>query len=164
MVVNERDEIGSDLVPDYMTSVRDGGFYGWPYSYFGQHVDERVKPLVLVLVQRARAPDFALGTHVAPLGLTFDATDATGNLIRGGAFIGLQRGSRNCDPPAGYEVVFVAFRDGQPHGKSVVVLDGFRDAQGNARGRPWVSSSRHGALLVADDVGNAVWRVTGAAQ
>ena len=150
-VVNERDELGSDLVPDYLTSVRDGGFYGWPWSYFGRHVDARVQPPRPDLVEKAIVPDYALGAHVAPLGLAF---------AHGGAFIG-QHGSWNRRPPSGYNVVFVPFADGRPQGGPQVVLSGFLDAQGNARGRPvGVAVDRSGALLVADDVGNAVWRLS----
>jgi glucose/arabinose dehydrogenase len=157
-VVNERDELGSDLVPDYLTSVQDGGFYGWPYSYFGDHVDKRVKPQRPDLVQKAIKPDYALGNHVAPLGLVF-AQDA--KLPFGeGVFIG-QHGSWNRRPHSGYNVVFVAFTDGVPHGLPVEVLGGFLSDEGEAYGRPvGVALDKHGALLVADDVGNAVWRVT----
>jgi glucose/arabinose dehydrogenase len=157
-VVNERDELGSDLVPDYLTSVRDGGFYGWPYSYFGDHVDKRVEPQRPDLVQKAIRPDYALGNHVAPLGLTFSANS---KLPFGeGAYIG-QHGSWNRRPHSGYNVVFVAFTDGVPHGLPFEVLGGFLSDQGEAYGRPvGVAIDRHGALLVADDVGNAVWRVT----
>lgn len=159
-VVNERDELGSDLVPDYLTSVREGGFYGWPYSYFGVHLDPRVKPQRPELVATAIKPDYALGSHVAPLGLTFHDAQLLPAQYRSGAFIGLH-GSWNRDPPAGYEVVFVPFRDGMPVGEVATVLTGFLDARGNARGRPvGVEVDRQGALLVADDVGNAVWRVT----
>ena len=149
-VVNERDEIGSDLVPDYLTSVKDGGFYGWPYSYYGKHVDERVKPPRPDLVEKAIVPDYALGSHVAPLGLVF---------ARGGAFIGLH-GSWNRRPPSGYKVVFVPFSNGRPSGPPEDVLTGFLDDKGRAMGRPvGVAIDARGALLVADDVGNAVWRV-----
>ena len=158
--VNERDEIGSDLVPDYMTSVQDGGFYGWPYSYYGQHVDVRVKPPRPDLVAKALVPDYALGPHTASLGLAF----YSGNLLpahyAGGAFIG-QHGSWNRRPASGYRVVFVPFADGKPSGKVEEVLTGFLDADGNARGRPvGVATDKAGALLVADDVGNVIWRVT----
>jgi glucose/arabinose dehydrogenase len=149
-VVNERDEIGSDLVPDYLTSVRDGAFYGWPYSYFGQHVDKRVEPQRPDLVAKAIKPDYALGTHVAPLGLAFS---------KEGAFIG-QHGSWNRRPPSGYNVVFVPFADGKPSGSPTEVLSGFLSPKGEAYGRPvGVALDRRGGLLVADDVGNAVWRV-----
>lgn len=158
--VNERDEIGSDLVPDYMTSVVDGGFYGWPYSYYGQHVDERVKPARPDLVAQARVPDYALGPHTASLGLAFYEGTALPARYHGGAFIG-QHGSWNRRPPSGYRVVFVPFKDGRPSGKVEDVLTGFLDADGNARGRPvGVVEDRRGALLVADDVGNIIWRVT----
>ena len=160
VTVNERDEIGNDLVPDYMTSVKDGGFYGWPYSYYGQHVDTRVSPQRPDLVAKAIVPDYALGAHTASLGLTFN----TGNLFppsfAGGAFIG-QHGSWNRKPRNGYKVIFVPFTDGKPSGKPQDILTGFLDNDGNARGRPvGVKIDKQGALLVADDVGNTVWRVT----
>ncbi|HZM34781.1 MAG TPA: sorbosone dehydrogenase family protein [Burkholderiales bacterium] len=158
--VNERDELGSDLVPDYLTTVKEGGFYGWPYSYFGSHVDERVEPGRSDLVAKAIVPDYALGAHVAPLGLAFYDAQRFPERFRGGAFIG-QHGSWNRRPPSGYNVVFVPFREGRPFGLPEVVLEGFLDAEGNAKGRPvGVAIDRTGALLVADDVGNAVWRVT----
>ena len=158
-VVNERDEIGSDLVPDYLTSVKDGGFYGWPYSYFGQHVDTRVKPERPDLVAKAIAPDYALGNHVAPLGLTFSSGNALPDTYRNGAFVGMH-GSWNRRPHSGYKVVFVPFADGRPSGKPVDVLTGFLSEDGDARGRPvGVEIDRRGALLVADDVGNVVWRL-----
>jgi glucose/arabinose dehydrogenase len=164
VAVNERDELGDNLVPDYMTSVRDGGFYGWPYSYFGQHADDRVKPQRPDLVAKAIAPDYALGAHTASLGLTFN----TGNLfppeMANGAFIG-QHGSWNRKPHAGYKVVFVPFADGKPSGMPQDVLTGFLNDKGEAQGRPvGVRIDNQGALLVADDVGNAVWRVTPAAK
>jgi glucose/arabinose dehydrogenase len=164
VAVNERDELGNDLVPDYMTSVQDGGFYGWPYSYFGQHVDVRVSPQRADLVAKAIVPDYALGAHTASLGLTFN----TGNLfapeMAGGAFVG-QHGSWNRKPRAGYKVIFVPFANGKPSGPPQDVLTGFLNDQGEARGRPvGVTIDKHGALLVADDVGNAVWRVTPAAR
>jgi len=162
-VVNERDELGNDLVPDYLTRVDAGAFYGWPYSYWGQHVDTRVKPQKPDLVASTRAPDFALGSHVAPLGLTFATGQKLGDGYADGAFIGLH-GSWNRDPLSGYKVVFVPFRNGQPTGSMVEVLGGFLDTDLNARGRPvGVAIARDGALLVADDVGNAVWRVSAAA-
>ncbi|GGY67336.1 sorbosone dehydrogenase [Marinobacter zhanjiangensis] len=157
-VVNERDELGSDLVPDYLTSVRRGAFYGWPYSYYGQHVDDRVKPQKPELVARAVVPDFALGAHVAPLGLAFNNDGVAG--LGEGAFVGLH-GSWNRRPLNGYEVVFVPFTDGRPAGPIQVVLSGFLSEDGNARGRPvGVSLDGRGGLLVADDVGNSVWRIT----
>jgi glucose/arabinose dehydrogenase len=160
-VVNERDERGGDLVPDYLTAVRDGGFYGWPYSYFGQHVDPYVKPQRPELVARAIAPDYALGPHVAPLGLAFHhGRGAVPARYAGGAFIGLH-GSWNRKPLSGYRVVFVPFAGGRPSGPIEDVLTGFIDAEGNARGRPaGVAVSADGAVLVADDVGNAMWRLT----
>lgn len=158
-VVNERDELGSDLVPDYLTSVKDGAFYGWPYSYYGQHVDKRVQPENPDMVAKAIAPDYALGNHVAPLGLTFASGDLLPERWRNGAFVGLH-GSWNRNPPSGYKVVFVPFADGKPSGKPEDVLTGFLDEDGQARGRPvGVAIDKAGALLVADDVGNAVWRV-----
>ncbi len=160
--VNERDEIGSDLVPDYMTSVREGGFYGWPYSYFGRHVDVRAKPPRPELVAKAIVPDYALGPHTASLGLTFYEGRLLPQRYANGAFIG-QHGSWNRKPPSGYKVIFVPFADGRPAGEAEDVLTGFLDAQGNARGRPvGVAVDKAGALLVADDVGNIVWRVTAA--
>jgi glucose/arabinose dehydrogenase len=161
--VNERDEIGSDLVPDYMTSVVDGGFYGWPYSYFGQHVDARVKPPRPDLVAKALAPDYALGPHTASLGLVFSrAAAALPARYAEGVFVG-QHGSWNRRPPSGYRVIFVPFANGKPAGAVQDVLTGFLDADGNARGRPvGVAIDGAGALLVADDVGNTVWRVTNA--
>jgi glucose/arabinose dehydrogenase len=162
--VNERDEIGSDLVPDYMTSVRDGGFYGWPYSYYGQHVDVRVKPQRPDLVASAIKPDYALGPHTASLGLAFsDGARLLPAAFAQGAFIG-QHGSWNRSPQSGYKVLFVPFAGAQPSGAPVEVLTGFLAPNGDAQGRPvGVAIDSKGALLVADDVGNKVWRVTGAA-
>jgi glucose/arabinose dehydrogenase len=158
-VVNERDELGSDLVPDYLTSVKDGAFYGWPWSYYGQHVDERVKPPRPDLVAKAIAPDYALGPHTGSLGLTF----YDGPLLRqyaGGAIVG-QHGSWNRRPRSGYKVIYIPFSGGQPSGPAQDVLTGFLDEDGNALGRPvGVAVDGKGALLVADDVGNVVWRVT----
>lgn len=162
VVVNERDEIGDQLVPDYLTRVREGAFYGWPYSYYGQHVDERVKPADPAQVAKAIAPDYALGAHVAALGLTFSQARGFPAKFADGAFIGLH-GSWNRSKPVGYKVVFVPFASGQPQGDPVDVLTDFLDKDGNARGRPvGVAFDRHGALLVADDVGNQVWRVSAA--
>ncbi len=161
--VNERDEIGSDLVPDFMTAVRDGAFYGWPYSYYGQHVDARVKPQRPDLVARAVMPDYALGAHTASLGLVFYRGGLLPQRYAGGVFIG-QHGSWNRQPRSGYKVIFVAFADGHPTGAPEDVLAGFVDAQGNALGRPvGVAVDQTGTLLVADDVGNVIWRVTPAA-
>jgi glucose/arabinose dehydrogenase len=158
-VVNERDELGSDLVPDYLTSVREGGFYGWPYSYFGQHVDARVKPPRPDLVAQSIVPDYGLGAHVAPLGLAFYDAKLLPSRYEGGAFIGLH-GSWNRRPLSGYKVVFVPFANGKPAGRMEDVLTGFVDPDGNAYGRPvGVAIDKTGAILVADDVGNAVWRV-----
>lgn len=157
--VNERDELGDNLVPDYMTSVEEGGFYGWPYSYFGQHVDERVKPQRPELVAQALVPDYALGAHTASLGLEFYTGDLFPDRYRNGAFIG-QHGSWNRSELSGYKVVFVPFDGGEPTGPPEEVLTGFVTADGDARGRPvGVVTGGDGALLVADDVGNAVWRV-----
>jgi glucose/arabinose dehydrogenase len=159
--VNERDELGGDLVPDYMTSVRDGGFYGWPYSYFGQHVDARVEPPRPDLVSRAIVPDYALGPHTASLGLAYTTSNALTPPLQRGMFVG-QHGSWNRRPRSGYKVIFVPFERGQPSGPPVDVLTGFLDEQRDvAYGRPvGVAVDATGALLVADDVGNTVWRVT----
>jgi len=163
VAVNERDELGSDLVPDYITSVRDGGFYGWPYSYYGRHVDTRVEPARPDLVARALVPDYALGAHTASLGLASADGATLPARFRHGMFVG-QHGSWNRRPHSGYKVIFVPFADGKPDGRPVEVLTGFLDERGQARGRPvGVAVDRAGALLVADDVGNAVWRVTGEA-
>ena len=159
-VVNERDELGGDLVPDYLTSVQAGGFYGWPYSYYGDHLDPRVDPQRPDLVAQARVPDYALGPHGAPLGLTFADGAKLGPRFADGAFIG-QHGSWNRKPQYGYRVIFVPFRHGRPAGPPVEVLTDFLDDAGNARGRPvGVAIDKRGGLLVADDVGNAVWRVS----
>jgi len=161
-VVNERDELGNDLVPDYLTSVQDGAFYGWPYSYYGANVDERVKPQRPDLVAKAIKPDYALGSHVAALGLAASDGNALPKTFAKGMFIG-QHGSWNRRPHSGYKVVFVPFDSGKPSGKPIEVLSGFLSADGKAYGRPvGVAIDKHGALLVADDVGNAVWRVTAA--
>ena len=160
--VNERDELGNDLVPDYMTSVREGGFYGWPYSYFGRHVDKRVKDKDRRpdLVERAIVPDYALGAHTASLGLTFYTGKSFPAHYQNGVFVG-QHGSWNRNPQAGYKVVFVPFASGKPAGAVEDFLTGFLDADGKAQGRPvGVTVDASGALLVADDVGNAVWRVS----
>ncbi|MBA5979199.1 sorbosone dehydrogenase family protein [Pseudomonas sp. MD195_PC81_125] len=160
--VNERDEIGSDLVPDYITSVKDGGFYGWPFSYYGQHVDVRVKPQNLDLVAKAIAPDYAVGPHTASLGLTFAEGNNLPAQFKEGAFIG-QHGSWNRKPHSGYKVIFVPFTAGKPNGAPVDVLTGFLDKDENALGRPvGVVIDQQGGLLVADDVGNKVWRVSSA--
>ncbi|KIK83167.1 sorbosone dehydrogenase family protein [Pseudomonas sp. W15Feb9B] len=160
--VNERDEIGSDLVPDYITSVKDGGFYGWPFSYYGQHVDVRVKPQNLDLVAKAIAPDYAVGPHTASLGLTFADGNNLPAQFKEGAFIG-QHGSWNRKPHSGYKVIFVPFAAGKPNGAPVDVLTGFLDKDENALGRPvGVVIDQQGGLLVADDVGNKVWRVSSA--
>jgi glucose/arabinose dehydrogenase len=160
VVVNERDELGNDLVPDYMTSVKDGGFYGWPYSYYGQHVDARVEPQRPDLVAKAIAPDYALGAHTASLGLAFNTGKLFPPEMANGAFIG-QHGSWNRKPPAGYKVIFVPFANGLPSGQPRDVLTGFLNNDGEAQGRPvGVAIDRQGALLVADDVGNTIWRVT----
>jgi glucose/arabinose dehydrogenase len=157
--VNERDEIGSDLVPDYITLVRDGAFYGWPYSYYGQHVDVRVKPPRPDLVARAIAPDFAVGAHVAALGLAFSTGQRLGPAFARGAFVG-EHGSWNRSPPSGSKVVFIPFGGPQPSGMPTDVLSGFR-VNDKYYGRPvGVQIAGDGSLLVADDVGNTVWRVT----
>ncbi|WP_286862701.1 MULTISPECIES: PQQ-dependent sugar dehydrogenase [Acinetobacter] len=158
-VVNERDEIGNDLVPDYMTSVKDGAFYGWPYSYYGQHVDKRVKPQNPGLVARAIKPDYALGNHTASLGLSFYKAELMPQ-YRGGALIG-QHGSWNRKPHSGYKVIFVPFSNGQPSGTPQDVLTGFLSKNGEALGRPvGVTVDLSGAILVADDVGDTIWRVS----
>jgi glucose/arabinose dehydrogenase len=161
-VVNERDELGSDLVPDYMTSVREGGYYGWPYSYYGQIVDERVKPPRPDLVSVAITPDYALGPHTASLGLALANGAKLGESFRNGMFIG-QHGSWNREPRSGYRLIFVPFSGGRPSGPPIDVLTGFVDNSGNAKGRPvGVVVDKQGGVLVADDVGNVVWRVTAA--
>jgi glucose/arabinose dehydrogenase len=157
--VNERDNLGNDLVPDFMTSVQDGGFYGWPYSYFGQHVDERVQPPRPDLVAKALVPDYALGAHTASLGLAWSQGSTLPPVFAHGMFIG-QHGSWNRQPHSGYKVIFVPFKEGQPSGLPVDVLTGFLSEDGKAFGRPvGVALDKQGALLVADDVGNVVWRV-----
>lgn len=168
-VVNERDEIGSDLVPDYLTSVKDGGFYGWPYSYWGGNVDARVQPPRPDLVEKAIVPDYALGNHVAPLGMAFSGTGGpaaqpVAPQLAQGAFVGLH-GSWNRKPRSGYKVVFVPFRNGKPDGMPLDVLTGFVSGDGDAWGRPvGVALDARGGLLVADDVGNTVWRVAAGRQ
>ena len=163
-VVNERDEIGDDLVPDYITSVRPGGFYGWPYSYYGQHVDARPYPKRPDLVARAIKPDYAVGAHFASLGFTFANGNALGPAYREGAFVG-QHGSWNRSRQAGYKVVFIPFAGGKPSGPPVDVLTGFLTKSGKAYGRPvGVVVDKRGGLLVADDAGNTVWRVTSGAR
>ncbi|MBR0657587.1 PQQ-dependent sugar dehydrogenase [Plastoroseomonas arctica] len=160
--VNERDEIGSDLVPDYMTSVREGGFYGWPYSYYGRTIDTRVTPQDASLVARAIVPDYALGAHTASLGLAITEASGLPAPFTSGAFVG-QHGSWNRRPASGYRVIFIPFAEGRPNGAPVDVLTGFLDADGNARGRPvGVTPDGRGGLLVADDVGNVIWRVSAA--
>lgn len=158
--VNERDELGSDLVPDYMTAVKDGAFYGWPFSYYGQHVDVRAQPQNAALVAKAIAPDYALGPHTASLGLAFYHAHLLPAHYDNGAFVG-QHGSWNRNPRSGYKVIFVPFANGRPAGAAEDVLSGFLDNDGRARGRPvGVTIDGRGALLVADDIGNTVWRVT----
>lgn len=159
--VNERDELGSDVPPDYMTALVEGGFYGWPFSYWGSYVDERVKPQRPDLVARAIVPDYALGPHTASLGLIFVGGQRSGPLGREGAFVG-QHGSWNRKPPSGYKVIFVPFSGGTPNGFPMDVLTGFLNAEGQALGRPvGVALDDRRGLLVADDVGNTIWRVTG---
>jgi glucose/arabinose dehydrogenase len=158
---NERDELGSDLVPDYMTSLRDGGFYGFPYSYYGQHVDKRVKPKRPDLVATAIVPDYALGPHTASLGLAWSGSNALPAQFSNGMFVG-QHGSWNRKPRSGYAVIFVPFTEGVPSGSPVEVLTGFVKANGDALGRPvGVAIDSRGGLLVADDVGNTIWRMIG---
>ncbi|MCJ2030172.1 sorbosone dehydrogenase family protein [Methylobacterium sp. J-043] len=160
--VNERDEIGSDLVPDYVTRVKEGAFYGWPWSYWGQHVDERVQPPQPEKVKQAIAPDYAVGTHTASLGIAFAKGASLPDAWKSGLFVA-QHGSWNRRPKSGYKVIYVPFKDGQPAGAPVDVLTGFLNADEKAQGRPvGVAIDKAGALLVTDDVGNAVWRVTGA--
>ncbi|MCK2053733.1 sorbosone dehydrogenase family protein [Methylobacterium sp. 37f] len=179
-VVNERDEIGSDLVPDYITSVREGGFYGWPYSYWGNHVDERVQPQKPELVAKAIAPDYAVGTHTASLGLAFSQASSLPEASKSGlpeasksslpeawktGLFVAQHGSWNRRPKSGYKVIYVPFRDGKPAGTPVDVLTGFLNADEKAQGRPvGVILDKTGALLVSDDVGKTIWRVSGASQ
>lgn len=160
-VVNERDEIGADLVPDYMTSVQDGGFYGWPWSYFGQHVDRRAQPPRPDMVAKAIKPDYALSSHVAPLGLWFYTGTLLPQKYQGGAFIS-EHGSWDRSPLNGYQVSFVAFKDGKPTGKPESVVSGFvSDDEKELYGAPvGLAQDNEGALIIADDVGNAVWRVT----
>lgn len=163
-VVNERDELGSDLVPDYLTSVKEDGFYGWPYSYWGKHLDVRVTPPRPDLVAKAIVPDYALGNHVAPLGMVFYEGKLLPVRYAGGVFIG-EHGSWNRRPRSGYKMVFVPFADGRPSGQPEDILTGFVSKDGKALGRPvGVAVDRAGALLVADDVGNTVWRVTPASR
>jgi glucose/arabinose dehydrogenase len=160
VAVNERDELGSDLVPDYITAVRDGGFYGWPYSYYGKHIDSRVSPQRPDLVERAIVPDYALGPHTASLGLTWSGATSLPARFNGGMFVG-QHGSWNRKPRSGYKVIFVPFTHGMPSGEPIDVLTGFVRENGDAMGRPvGVAIDKTGALLVADDVGDAIWRVT----
>jgi glucose/arabinose dehydrogenase len=161
VAVNERDELGGDLVPDYMTAVREGAFYGWPYSYYGSHVDTRVKPQRPDLVATAIAPDYALGPHTASLGLAYAQTTSLPAPFSNGMFVG-QHGSWNRKPRSGYKVIFIPFANGTPSGAPVDVLTGFVKENGEARGRPvGVAIDSRGALLVADDVGNSIWRVAG---
>ena len=158
-VVNERDEIGPDLVPDYLTSVREGGFYGWPYSYWGQTVDVRAQPQKPDLVATAVTPDYSLGSHVAALGLAFSSS-VMGPQWADGVFVG-EHGSWNRTPPSGYKVVFVPFKDGKPAGDPVDFATGFLTEEGKARGRPvGVTVDPRGALIVADDLANTIWRIT----
>jgi glucose/arabinose dehydrogenase len=160
VAVNERDELGSDLVPDYITAVRDGGFYGWPYSYYGKHIDSRVHPQRPDLIVRATVPDYALGSHTASLGLAWSGATLLPSRYTGGMFVG-QHGSWNRKPRGGYKVIFIPFVNGAPSGKPIDVLTGFVTDNGEAMGRPvGVAIDRTGALLVADDVGNTIWRVT----
>ena len=158
-VVNERDEIGPNLVPDYLTSVREGGFYGWPYSYWGQNIDTRAKPPKPQKVESAVKPDYSLGSHVAALGVDF-STPAMGGRFAEGAFVG-QHGSWNRSTPVGFKVIFVPFRNGQPAGEPIDFVTGFLGDDGKARGRPvGVTVDPRGALIIADDLSNTIWRVT----
>jgi len=158
--VNERDELGDDLVPDYMTAVHDGGFYGWPYSYYGRHLDPRVKPQRPDLVDKALVPDYALGSHTASLGLAASDGNSLGPAYTHGMFVG-QHGSWNRKNASGYKVIFVPFVNAKPQGQPLTVLEGFLNRKGEAMGRPvGVALDKRGALLVADDVGNVIWRVT----
>ncbi|RXT37800.1 PQQ-dependent sugar dehydrogenase [Bradyrhizobium betae] len=161
-IANERDEIGPDLVPDYLTSVQDGGFYGWPYSYYGQHLDPRVQPQRTDLVAKAIVPDYSLSSHVAPLGFAMSSGLGLPAKYESGAFVG-EHGSWDRTPLNGYKVVFVPFRDGKPSGPAQDVVTSFLDANNHTHGRPvGLAMDRSGALLIADDVGNAVWRVSSA--
>ena len=163
-IANERDEIGPDLVPDYLTAVREGAYYGWPYSYYGQHVDERVQPQRPDLVAEAIPPDYALGSHMAPLGLVFTQGASLPERYRNGLFIG-EHGSWDRDPPVGYKVIYIPFRDGRPSGPPQDVVTGFLSDDAHTKGRPvGVALDRTGALLIADDVGNTVWRVSAASS
>ncbi|MGJ7506300.1 PQQ-dependent sugar dehydrogenase [Variovorax sp. GT1P44] len=163
-VANERDELGNDLVPDYLTSVKEGAFYGWPYSYYGQHADDRVKPKRADLVEKAIPPDYALGAHVAALGLVAAGKTDLPDPFSNGMFIG-EHGSWNRKPPVGYKVVFVPFAAGKPSGQPVDVMTGFVNEKGEAFGRPvGVAIDGKGALLVADDVGNVIWRAVKASN
>ena len=162
--VNERDELGSDLVPDYMTAVRDGGFYGWPYSYYGQHVDDRVKDQRPDLVAKAIVPDYALGPHTGSLGLASAKGNSLPPELAHGMFVG-QHGSWNRKPRSGYKVIFVPFANGKPSGPAIDVLTGFVNDAGDAQGRPvGLAIDHQGALLVADDVGNTIWRMVSTAH
>jgi glucose/arabinose dehydrogenase len=158
-VVNERDEIGPNLVPDYLTAVREGGFYGWPYSYWGQNVDPRAQPQDPQKVASAIRPDYSLGSHVAALGVAF-SDSAMGKDFADGVFVG-EHGSWNRSVPVGYRVIFVPFRDGRPAGDPIEFVSGFLQDDGNTRGRPvGVSVDPRGALIVADDLSNTIWRIT----
>jgi len=158
-VVNERDELGPDLVPDYLTSVREGAFYGWPYSYWGQNVDSRAQPQNPAKVAAAIKPDYSLGSHVAALGVDFSIPEM-GEKYADGVFVG-EHGSWNRDNPVGYKVIFVPFRDGRPSGEPLDFATGFRSTDGKTRGRPvGVTVDPRGALIIADDLANTVWRVT----
>mgnify|MGYP003630941984 FL=1 len=158
-VVNERDELGPNLVPDYLTTVQEGGFYGWPYSYWGQHVDSRVRPQAPEKVESAVVPDYSLGSHIAPLGLAFSIPEM-GDEFAEGVFIG-EHGSWNRNDPVGYKVVFVPFSNGEPNGDPIDFVTGFLNGDDQTRGRPvGVTIDPDGALIIADDLTNAVWRVT----
>jgi glucose/arabinose dehydrogenase len=161
-IVNERDEIGPDLVPDYLTSVQEGGFYGWPYSYWGKHLDVRAQPQRPDLAQKAIAPDYGLSSHVAPLGMAFSQASSLPPAYRSGVFVG-EHGSWDRSPLNGYKVIYVPFQGGRPSGPPQDVVTGFVTPDSKSRGRPvGVALDRSGALLIADDIGNVVWRVTSA--
>jgi glucose/arabinose dehydrogenase len=163
-VANERDELGPNLVPDYLTSVKEGAFYGWPYSYYGQHIDPSVKPQRPDLVARAIPPDYALSSHVAPLGLAFSTGTTLPAAYQGGAFVG-EHGSWDRNPLNGYNVIYVPFSGGHPSGPAQDVVTGFLDKDDHARGRPvGLAMDRNCGLLIADDLGNVVWRVSASAK
>lgn len=159
-VVNERDQLGGDLVPDYLTSVQEGGFYGWPYYYFGQHIDSRITSPDPDLMSKSIKPDYALGSHTASLGLLNASDTDLGESLSEGMFVA-QHGSWNRSPKSGYKVIYIPFKNGTAHGESIDVVTGFLNDKEEAQGRPvGLEHDQTGALLVADDVGNIIWRVT----